>query len=436
MTENLPVRDSIDTAQVPLTAPLDEDGEDGMRSIAEQFLGNGRTSRINTNAKHAVITLYNNVYKYGGPIACLASNPLVKVIRVTHAVGNIVTQLGHLFDSTGSVQSATDAIEVSQNNFFGAVSCAPSGTKFRRDVTTGQGSDADGVGLVTSDSAPLQRRAPTATSITTRATTFSTTAAAQSTALPSPSKHSAAEPFVGGKLFQENPTGIYNFDHDDGPISPLTNKRITTWYKPGESFNSLFGSDASSYEECRAEAVFLYLCIDKEILQIFGHMGPAADDIVFSCYLKMARAGLLALEYYDPKAKKWGQAHMQARYAILRVLLSVNLITITVNSAGSLQIHLDRSRIHSEGRMAVETFLQKLNVYKATADVTNGLAFYRDQTAVPEAWFRHREIVMRSKQPRKMLMQGNTFMEGGRARYKAYPASLEGFLESCIERHC
>lgn len=30
----------------------------------------------------------------------------------------------------------------------------------------------------------------------------------------------------------------------------------------------------------------------------------------------MARAGLRALEFYDPKAKKHGQAHMQARCAI------------------------------------------------------------------------------------------------------------------------
>ncbi|KAJ3159670.1 hypothetical protein HDU88_008734 [Geranomyces variabilis] len=187
MTGSPSVRDSIDTAQVPLTAPLDEDGENGMRSIAESFLGSGRTSRIGTDAKHAVITLVNNVYKYGGPIACLASNPLVKAIQVTHAVGNIVTQLGHLFDSTGSVQSATDAIEVSQNNFFGALFCAPSRTNSRRDVTARQGSEADGVGLVTSDSAPLQRRAPAATLTTTHPTTMSTTAPAQSTALPSPS---------------------------------------------------------------------------------------------------------------------------------------------------------------------------------------------------------------------------------------------------------
>ena len=37
------------------------------------------------------------------------------------------------------------------------------------------------------------------------------------------------------------------------------------------------------------------------------------DDIVYITFLLMARMGLRALEFYDPKLKKHGQAHMQAR---------------------------------------------------------------------------------------------------------------------------
>jgi dipeptidyl-peptidase-3 len=39
-------------------------------------------------------------------------------------------------------------------------------------------------------------------------------------------------------------------------------------------------------------------------------------------WLHMARAGLLALQYYTPGKEGmtgWGQAHMMARYAILQV---------------------------------------------------------------------------------------------------------------------
>jgi len=38
------------------------------------------------------------------------------------------------------------------------------------------------------------------------------------------------------------------------------------------------------------------------------------EDIQYITFLLMARAGLRALEFYDPTTKKHGQAHMQARY--------------------------------------------------------------------------------------------------------------------------
>jgi hypothetical protein len=38
------------------------------------------------------------------------------------------------------------------------------------------------------------------------------------------------------------------------------------------------------------------------------------EDIQYITFLLMARAGLRALEYYDPSTQKHGQAHMQARW--------------------------------------------------------------------------------------------------------------------------
>jgi Peptidase family M49 len=45
------------------------------------------------------------------------------------------------------------------------------------------------------------------------------------------------------------------------------------------------------------------------------------EDIQYITYLLMARAGLRALEFYDPATKKHGQAHMQARYGDPEVLI-------------------------------------------------------------------------------------------------------------------
>jgi dsDNA-binding SOS-regulon protein len=54
-----------------------------------------------------------------------------------------------------------------------------------------------------------------------------------------------------------------------------TGKLVESWYKPGETYGSKFGEVASSMEECRAEAVALYLCSNREILQVRARLSPA-----------------------------------------------------------------------------------------------------------------------------------------------------------------
>lgn len=78
----------------------------------------------------------------------------------------------------------------------------------------------------------------------------------------------------------------------------------------------MFGALASSYEECRAECVAMALCCDFSIMKIFGFgdgsqdINNEAGDVLYAAYLSMARAGIAALEFWDPTSKKWGQAHV------------------------------------------------------------------------------------------------------------------------------
>jgi dipeptidyl-peptidase-3 len=94
-----------------------------------------------------------------------------------------------------------------------------------------------------------------------------------------------------GKLLQEIEQGEYNFDVKNPPISPVTNKPITTWYKPRQTWGSVFGSIASSYEECRAECIAMVLACEFEILRIFGFGDGKEDttgeasDILYAIYL-------------------------------------------------------------------------------------------------------------------------------------------------------
>ncbi|KAI1345137.1 peptidase family M49 [Xylariaceae sp. FL0016] len=251
-----------------------------------------------------------------------------------------------------------------------------------------------------------------------------------------------------GKLLQETSKGVYNFDKENPPVSPVTGKPISNWYKPGQTWGSVFGSLAGSYEECRAELVAMYLSCEFPVLKIFGFgdgsidMDGEAGDVLYASYLSMARAGLVSLEMWDPKSRKWGQAHSQARFSILRCFLDAGDDFCKLEYSGDdftdAVISLDRYKIPTVGRKAVGEYLQKLHIYKSTADVETGSKFYGDMTNVDsEFWGKKvRDEVMRNKQPRKVFVQANTYLDQntGKVSLKHYDATPEGMIQSWAER--
>lgn len=251
-----------------------------------------------------------------------------------------------------------------------------------------------------------------------------------------------------GKLLQETEPGKYNFDISKPPLSPITNKPISTWYKPQQTWGGVFGSIASSYEECRAECVAMALSCDFKILQIFG-FGDGSDDIdgeagdvLYAAYLSMARAGVASLEMWDPKSRKWGQAHSQARFSILRCFLDAGedfcKLDYKNEDLSDLVIKLDRSKITTVGRKGVEDYLQKLHIYKSTADVETGTKLYNKMTHVDDEFWgkKVRDEVLRNKQPRKIFIQANTVLDEktGDVTLLEYDPSLEGMIKSYVER--
>ncbi|KAF8540010.1 peptidase family M49 [Trichophaea hybrida] len=236
--------------------------------------------------------------------------------------------------------------------------------------------------------------------------------------------------------------GKFNFDKENPPISPVTGEKITTWYKAGETWGSVFASIAASYEECRAECVAMYLGGEKDLLEIFGFKDDTekkADDVLYVEYLNMARAGLLALEFWDPKFGKWGQGHMQARFSILKTMLSAGPSFITLESSvadhDDVVISLNRDQIRSHGIPAIGKYLQKLHIYKSTADVAAGKKLYDEMTSVGEDMAKYREVVMRKKLPRKQFVQANTVMgDDGEVKLVEYEPTLDDLIKSYVER--
>ncbi|KIK94398.1 hypothetical protein PAXRUDRAFT_33528 [Paxillus rubicundulus Ve08.2h10] len=242
-----------------------------------------------------------------------------------------------------------------------------------------------------------------------------------------------------GKLFQENADGTFNFDRET--INPLTGKKVETWYKPGQTPDSVLGEISSSMEECRAEAVALYLANNEEILSIMGYKDQAdREDIVYVSFLLMARMGVRALEYYDPATGKHGQAHMQARLGITKFMVQEGLVKLKTvygsdNKLENLCVELDRTEVLQNGSKVMGDLLRQLQIRKSVADGAGARAFYTDLTTPPSNWVGElRDLVLKKKQPRKMMLQANTFVVDGKVELKEYPLTPAGMIESLVDK--
>nr|XP_023013816.1 dipeptidyl peptidase 3 [Leptinotarsa decemlineata] len=235
-----------------------------------------------------------------------------------------------------------------------------------------------------------------------------------------------------GKLLMKKPDGSFNFPST--LVDPLTGKPPSSYYESGDTYDTKFGPLSSSYEECRAEAVGLYLSLDPNVRKIFGHEGEQAEEVAYVNWLSLIWAGAgRGLELWEP-GRGWLQAHAQARFVIAKVLIEAGVASVTQPKENDLLVTVDRSAINETGKKALGDFLLKLQVYKATGDVEKAKALYDHYAEVNEPWASWRSIVLANKQPRKMFVQANTFLEGQEVRLKTYESSVSGLLQSWVDR--
>jgi len=244
-----------------------------------------------------------------------------------------------------------------------------------------------------------------------------------------------------GRLLQESADGSLNFDPKT-LINPLTGKPVQSWYKPGETYGSRIGPVSPSMEECRAEAVALYMASNAEIAGIFGFDSQAKiNELIYWTFVIMARAGIRALEWFDPKTGKHGQAHMEARLGITNWMMKHGIVTFEEVRAkdGSLEdvyVRIDRKTVVEKGKDVMGKLLLEIQVRKSTGDGPGATEFYKKLTTPEPKWVsEYRPLVLKKKLPRKVFVQPVTHATADSVEMQEFPVTLEGVIESFVVRN-
>lgn len=236
-----------------------------------------------------------------------------------------------------------------------------------------------------------------------------------------------------GKLFMETSKDIFNFKD---VMNPLTNTLVDKYYKVGETYDSVFGRMGSSYEECRAECVGMLVSLYPEALDIFGVETKDHETVSYVSWLNMLRGGFGSLLSYSVEKKYWLQAHSRARFVINKVLLEVDgLVKIDMNDDKTdFVLKLDRDLYASKGRTAIESFLNKLQVYKATANSEEAKKMYNTYSEVTDEDLELRKIIFSKRKPRKSIVQPTLVKIKDSIKMMEYEGTAGGLIQSYIDK--
>lgn len=136
--------------------------------------------------------------------------------------------------------------------------------------------------------------------------------------------------------------------------------------------------------------------------------------------------------------QKWGQVHDRARYGLLRCFLNAGDGFARVEQGPgpdpSLKIILDREKLTSSGRPALGDLIHKLQLFRSTKDVERGTKALEELTEVDDQALEWRAIVLAKSKERPIFLQANTIIEDDDVVLKEYPTTVEGLIQSWVDR--
>lgn len=123
----------------------------------------------------------------------------------------------------------------------------------------------------------------------------------------------------------------------------------------------------------------------------------------------------------------------------MRALIAANdFMTVSQPDESSVLVKIDRNRIATDAKKAMSELATNLHVIIMSADRTGAEKIYQDLTDVDQKWLRIRDTVIQKaeKDPPPIFVQANTTLrEDGSIRLVEYDPTVEGVIQSWMERH-
>ena len=233
---------------------------------------------------------------------------------------------------------------------------------------------------------------------------------------------------------------------------------MTTFYAPGETWNSKFGAVSTSYEECRADINGIWLSAYAQTQTLFD-FDPATDGRIIAevQWLHYIRKGLIGLPLYNPATKTWGQAHTNGAFVFTSYMLEnqdpenkcIDVVVKPVDKNAmtpqeaerfkgdemfEIVMNVDNIMDEGNGRKLLRDLVMKVNTYKCIGDVEEGTKFYVHYSQVSEKFLKVRDIVLRNRQARRLVLNHNLKKEGDDIKTIHYPHTIEGLIDSFRDR--
>ena len=249
--------------------------------------------------------------------------------------------------------------------------------------------------------------------------------------------------YGSGKLLRvikdENNKEISNFNHD--LINPITGEKIDKYYINNETFEEKFGSYASVLDEFRSLLIGLYFSENKDIQELFYVNKSDFKNVTYTMWLLQFSRALFGLKSYNEKNKNWGHPYIQSVYMLIKYIFEAQqegeeIIKINVDENNdTMKIQINKYAILIYGKQLLSKIMVKIHIWKCTGDVENASKFINSYSEIDDRFLKIKQIIAKKSRTISLFLFHNLIMdENGTVNYKEYKDSLEGIIESNIDR--